>query len=105
MLLPASIGLLRQCEERKRRSNPCFRKWRDGLLRYVRNERKEQRTLIGRSYAPLLGIGARRLRDQPLQFGDAGAAIGAGLQFRPDLGGRPRARGDGVADRGTADAK
>ena len=32
MLLRASIGLLHHCEERKRRSNPCLRKWRDGLL-------------------------------------------------------------------------
>src|SRR5207302_1331962 len=28
----------RHCEEPLRRSNPCFRKWRDGLLRFARND-------------------------------------------------------------------
>src|SRR6202007_822598 len=46
-----------------------------------------------------------RLRDQTLQLGDAGAAIGAGFQLGADLGGGLRARGDGVADRAAADTE
>src|SRR5882757_6695111 len=45
------------------------------------------------------------LRDQTLQFRNAGAAIGAGLQLHADLGGRSGARRDGVANRGAADPK
>jgi len=39
------------------------------------------------------------LRDQPLQFGNARAAIGAGFQLSPDLGGGARTGYNGVADR------
>jgi hypothetical protein len=34
----SALPLLRLCEERKRRSNPCLRKRRDGLLRFARND-------------------------------------------------------------------
>src|SRR4051795_7998569 len=46
-----------------------------------------------------------RRRDQALQLGDAGAAIGAGLELCADLGGRARACDDGVADGAAADAE
>src|SRR6266850_5193915 len=43
------------------------------------------------------------LRDQTLQFRNAGAAIGAGLQLHADLGSRSGARRDGLANRSVAD--
>src|SRR3954453_5324632 len=46
-----------------------------------------------------------RRRDQALQLGNAGAAIGAGLELYADLGGCARAWGDGVADGAAADTK
>ena len=61
--------------------------------------------LIRRGQLPLPRIARPRLRNQPLQFRNAGAAIGAGLQLRADVGGGSRAGGDGVADRVAADAE
>ena len=55
MLLRPSIGLRRHCEERKRRSSPWLRKWRDGLLRFARNDAGDESALIGRNQPPLLG--------------------------------------------------
>src|SRR5258706_7288127 len=46
-----------------------------------------------------------RLRDQPLQFRNAGAAIGARLQLRADLGGAAGAGRDGIAKRVAADTE
>ena len=54
----------------------------------------------------LLQRGADRHRgDQPLQLGNAGSAIGAGLQPRADLGRSVRTSCNRVADRRAADAK
>ena len=53
----------------------------------------------------LFGTGNARLRDQPLQFRNAGATIGAGLQLHADLGGRARTACDGRENRGAADAE
>src|SRR5262245_60450258 len=46
-----------------------------------------------------------RLCNQPLQFWNAGAAIGAGLEFCADLGRTARTGSDGVADGGAPDAE
>src|SRR6266567_7485682 len=67
------------------------------------------RTNLTRSHGQLILLTRWRDRaglcDQTLQFRNAGAAIGAGLQLHADLGGRSGARRDGVADRGAADPK
>src|SRR5260370_32213930 len=64
-------------------------------------------TSLPRGYGELLLLTRRRasLRDQMLHLRNAGAAIGAGLQLRADLGGRARPRPDGRENRGTADAE
>jgi hypothetical protein len=65
---------------------------------------EEPVSLLRRRQLPLLGTRIR-LCDQPLQFGNAGAAIGARLEFCADVGGGTRAGCDGFADRVAADAE
>src|SRR4051812_31676750 len=69
----------------------------------LRSIRATERRLIRRSESARRRFA--RLREQPLQFGNAGAAIGAGFQLRADLGGRTGARRDRVADGGATDAE
>jgi hypothetical protein len=54
-----------------------------GLLRFARNDG----VLIRYGELARRRFGRTSLRDQPLQFGNARAAIGAGLQLCADLGG------------------
>src|SRR5438093_4980255 len=61
--------------------------------------------LIRRRQLPLLRIARSRLRDQPLQLRNAGAAIGARFQPGTDVRRRTRAARDGIADGVAADAE
>ena len=61
--------------------------------------------LVCRNQLPAILIRRSGLRDQALQFRNAGAAIGAGLEPQADFGGRARARGNRLADRVAADAE
>src|ERR1700722_18343209 len=75
------------------------------FARPVGSSQRRRFKLIGRGQLSLLAPRGPRLRDQPLQFGNARAAIGPRVDPQPEFGGGARTRRDGVADRGAADAK